>query len=87
MINNWSRHSSLTVRTQRSANAFAFGDRFGDRYGVSTVSTPCEAKTVLKGAVNLASPRGHPVVDQEAHGQLSTHDLPHEVTRLLGHPF
>lgn len=82
MINNWSRHSSLTVRTQRSANAFAFGDR----YGVSTVSTPCEAKTVLKGAVNLASPRGHSVVAQEAHGQLSTHDFPHEVTRLLGHP-
>src|ERR671939_601073 len=50
MINSRSKHSSLTVLTQRSVNGFAFGER----YGVSTLSIPPEASTALKEEVNLA---------------------------------
>ena len=38
-----------TARTQRSVNAFAFGERTG----VRTVAAPIEAKTLSKLAVNL----------------------------------
>jgi len=43
-MRRWSRHSLRTVRTNRSANAFARGERTG----VRIVSTPIEAKTGLR---------------------------------------
>jgi transposase len=48
---NLSKHSARTVRTQRSAYAFAFGARGGN----FTASTPAAANTASNAAVNLAS--------------------------------
>jgi len=48
---NLSRHSVRTVRTQRSANAFAFGARGG----ILTTSIPAAANTASKAATNFAS--------------------------------
>src|SRR3954451_14777004 len=61
-------------------------------YSVSIVSMPSQAKTVSKEEVNLVSPRGHPVVEQEAHGEISVSQILHvpqfpgEVTCPLGYP-
>jgi hypothetical protein len=46
-----SRHSRLTVPTNRSATAFAFGDLTG----VRITRTPSALKTVSKARVNLPS--------------------------------
>src|SRR5439155_13764673 len=46
-----SRHSARTVRTHRSAYAFAFGARGG----VTTASIPAAANTASNAAVNLLS--------------------------------
>ena len=47
----WSRHSWRTVLTQRSAKAFALGERTG----VRMASMPIEANTASKLVVNLVS--------------------------------
>lgn len=49
MIRSQSKHSERTVRTNRSANAFAFGAR----NGVLTISIPSPVKKVSKSRVNL----------------------------------
>jgi hypothetical protein len=50
-VRSQSRHSPRTVRTKRSAIAFAFGARIG----VLTILMPSLAKTASKARVNLLS--------------------------------
>jgi hypothetical protein len=82
-MRRWSRHPLRTVRANRSANAFARGERTGERI----VSTPIEAKTSLKLAVNLASrsrmrkPRAVTVDVREARCPEASH-MPHPMMIL-----
>jgi hypothetical protein len=76
-IRSQSRQSARTVRTKRSAIAFAFGARTG----VLMISMPSLAKTVSKSRVKLAVP-----ADQKADRRGALCECPGELAGLLGNP-
>jgi hypothetical protein len=71
-------HSQRTVRTNRSAIAFAFGPRTG----VLMISRPSLAKTVSRSARELAIA----VADEEAKRRRALCERPGELTRLQDDP-
>src|SRR6266536_3947235 len=73
-----SRQSLRTVRTQRSANAFAFGARTG----VRITSIPSERKTSSKARLKLRLA----VMDQQLERLLLLGQLHDNVPGLLSHP-
>src|SRR6266508_1599244 len=64
-MRTWSRHSRRTVRTNRSANAFARGARIG----VRRIRTPSVRNTSSNGPENLESRsrRRNRKLDEEEH--------------------
>jgi hypothetical protein len=76
MISSQSRHSARTVRTKRSAYAFACGARIG----VSITVIASLRKISFEGAAELAVA----VMDQEAHPLEDAREA--EFARLLGDP-
>src|SRR5213593_2819351 len=75
-ISSQSRHSERTVRTNRSAIAFAFGARTG----VFTIRMPSLRKTSSKGPLYLLS---RSLIKKRTSLSLKVEA---EVSRLLGHP-